>query len=332
MKGVYHILYGIVLLFLLQGCEEAYELDQPYQAKLVVNGLFQAEKPWNIEVSQSVNILKPTNTKLLIDDADVVITDLMDGSSYVLNYDYAKECYTHLSYTPLSGHRYEITVDHNNYDGIEATGYCPKNPTIRFGAVEEIVENEIQGVRVNFELIQSSIEDNFYLWDITPIESDSRINGSISDYHDNPNVLFDEIGTSVLNTSGDYSTTFKVESSSYFFEGIDLHGFVKSETEYESSSNKVLFDKDNTSIQELLMNGGGGTTKEEGDGSSDKDKYSLHIISLSEEIYHYYNSIVEYNKKRPTISSLQTIQKIDSNIEGGYGVFAGINNQTITFR
>lgn len=332
MKGVLHILSGIFMLFLLQSCEETYELDKPYQARLVVNGMFQAEAPWQIEISETVNILRPSDFKVFVDDADVVVTDITEGKSFVLSYDYEQHSYTHQDYLPIEGHQYELDVNHNEYDDVHAVGYCPLDPSINFGMVEEVMNGELSGVNVSFELLQPSLEENFYMWDITLIEGKSRLNGSFEDYHNHPNTLFDNIGSSVLNTTGDYSTTFSIRSSSYFFETNLGGGLVTANNNDQIQTDGYAFSDTSTGGIDAGFLGGGSGGGYGQEGSGNRDKYSLHIISLSKELYNYYNSVIKYESSRPKNTSLHTVQKIDTNIEGGYGVFAGINRHTVTFK
>ena len=159
MKKIY--LFSLIV-FILFSCtkEVVIPIDQS-KAKLVVNGLFNTDSLWKIEVSASRYIYDTTSLPL-IDDANVIITD-QDNNSLQLS-NQGQGIYTSNIEKPEIGKSYFITVAHPSYDNVSSSNQLPSAVNItNVDWQEQILEDSELKRKVKISFIDGPESDYYVL-------------------------------------------------------------------------------------------------------------------------------------------------------------------------
>ena len=142
-------------------CTKIVQIDiEQTKPKLVINGLFNTDSIWEVEISLSRYIYHNTPLEL-IDDAIVTIKD-SDNNSYDLN-NQGDGIYTSITEKPIIGKQYTIEVFHPSHDDVNAINQLPSSIAITNLDWQEqvLVDGELKrNVKITF---QDSPENDYYV-------------------------------------------------------------------------------------------------------------------------------------------------------------------------
>ena len=295
MKKIY--LFSTIV-FILFSCtkEVVIPIDQS-KAKLVVNGLFNTDSLWKIEVSASRYIYDTTSLPL-INDANVTITD-QDNNSLQLS-NQGQGIYTSNIEKPEIGNSYFISVSHPDYDNVSSSNQLPSAVNITNIDWQEqiLIDGELKR-KVKITFIDSPDPDYYVL----------RLQAHVW----------------TVEEEGNTSDTSR-EIIPVYFSSQNAAVENKNDNDFYSSTNftDALFNDGEYTI-DILADEFYFTGKEE---DSEEDIFGIDSISIvmskvSQEYYYYESSYQSFTSSR--YSFAQPVQ-VYSNIENGHGIFAGFSS------
>ena len=300
------ILRCLALLFPLSACEQVIEPDLPeHTPRLVLHAFFTADGIWTAHVGRSFGILE---SRILGERsvADAVV-ELLAGDRVVeaLKFNEAAQVYAFGDSTLQAGATYSLQVSAPGFATVRATDAIPRPvPTSvrshRTNRGEFSIELEIQ---------DPPAEANYYqlsLYQISTGRGGRRYEGILSTK--DPAIMADN--------------------------GVD-----ESRLEEESFSDEAPYFKDTLfdgRTHEIELTYGGpsvlgddGTQGAEGGADSEgssKRKIYLQVLYISAAYYEYLKTarLHDYTRDNPFAEPLS----VYSNVENGYGIFAGYSSQT----
>ena len=277
---------------LLVACEKEIEFSEEISSpKITVNSGFMPDSLWKVEISRSLSIID--NGQLSdIENANVSIVG-SDGSSIVLNYDSQNKYYTSNSLV-ATNINYIINVSAPNFNDVSASGFAPSPININNvnKTIQSISDETIYNFRITFNDPPSS--EDFYMIEINKQEVyyiydvDSTILDSTS--FENPTSL------SSRDVSADQREEFtnQITFSDQLFNG--------QEKTLSVMTYDYIFD-----IGSL----------------ADKTNYEIKLYRLSKDYYLYKRSILAY--RNVTGNPFAEPVRVFINVEGGFGIFAGLS-------
>lgn len=293
MKKIYFI---ICISFLYISCEKVIPFDGDVTIpKLVINSIFVSDSTFKVHVSSSRSVID-TSPFQNIEDAIVTIKDnngtIIETLNHLDNGFYAGQTY------PSQNQIYTLDVNHPNYNNISASDSLPSPITINNVDTSTIID-PINGDRLqitmNFDDPENS--QNYYLIETYSVNEYLVIkNSDTTDYE--------------LDTTKQYM----VLTDEVFQNG----GRIWRE---QGLFNDLLFNGQNKSLEIEIPNYNE-TGNEIGYQWSYKTlslRLYLHNISKS---YYYYRTSLELYQSASGNPFAQPVQ-VYSNIENGFGVFAG---------
>jgi len=277
-------------------CEKEVDIPIEYtDPKLVVNGLFNTDSLWEVEISISQYIYDNSSIPL-IDDAQVTITASTGNSFALINQ--GNGLYTSQVEKPQTGEVYTIDVSHSNYVNVRASNQLPTEIAIQNIDWQQqlVVSGELyRKINITF---QDGPEDDYYMirlaatfWEL---EYDPLTGQKDSVLVRFPLYFFSQ-SPSVENGSGNDpqpSITFKDD----LFNG--------SQYTIDLLVEEYLFTEEKESLEAIQIS----TSK------------------ISEEFYWYETSYQAYLSSRDNKFFTQPVQ-VYTNIENGLGIFAGYNTK-----
>ncbi|MFZ1703270.1 MAG: DUF4249 domain-containing protein [Saprospiraceae bacterium] len=293
MKYFYFIL-TITILGLLTSCEEEYVFEkQNFVPKVVVNSVFTEGKPFNVHLSYSRDILSNIRDVQLIENAIVSVKEKATGRTEELK-NVGLGNYTYNYFTAKADHTYELSVRVPGYETISATSKVP----MKVGNVNVLTENLIYNEQEVLE-IKFNIQDKnpgYYAWNW--IFSDNKT----------------PIDSSLIGSTGKFVTSVSK------FRNIDWQA-IEDDSNLGIKEGEGDFKKSFYYLNKTAQVGGSF-------GGPD-EKYFLRILSLSKEMFDFYESIEKYIDEESQISSLSYLPKVYSNVHNGLGLFAGYSQKYI---
>lgn len=319
---------------LLTGCEEEYILDTSnFESRIVVNAIFEADMPWEIHLSNTHNIVDPNTQSTPITDAVVKLYG--DRGNFICELHHTSDGYYRNEHvTPKQGNYYTLEVTHADYPAVRARGYCPADPKVEIGGFERRTENGHDGIHLDFEIFQEESRDNFYIWQIRK-RGDLTINEfgenllDISKYQsqeyiyeDLLNADYDNNAVSISIKRKFYNFSNNVGATYGRVIGTTVDGTLQESAIHSTDTRKNPFE--NTLG---IGNGDGGGKPNVTDGYT----YQMKMITLSEDVYDYLSHAVKMKNEEPAYTSSNGYVVFKSNVDGGLGIFAGVNSSLIQF-
>ncbi|MFH1319199.1 MAG: DUF4249 domain-containing protein [Bacteroidota bacterium] len=293
------IVYLILLVLIIISCEKEVDIPIEYtQPKLVVNGLFNTDSLWNIEVSASKYIFDATAIPL-INDAQVTVTN--SGGNSILLTNQGNGIYTSLTEKPEPGEVYTLDVSHSDYDNVRASNQLPGEIVIL--NIDWLQQAYVDGElyrRINITF-QDSPNNDYYL---------VRIKGAF--WH----VIFDPI-------SGLKDSILAVSPMYFFSQNAAVENSNSKEHRMSVSFTDEIFNGNQYTIGLLLSEYY--FTGEDGKEEEVQTIY-LSMSKISEEYYWYETSYQAYISAQDGKLFAQPVQ-VYTNIENGLGIFAGYSAQ-----
>jgi len=312
MKNRLFIILSLSCLMLIS-CTKEIEIDIPeVKTKLVLNGLFTNDSVFCVNVSRTTNFSQ--NITKYISDATV---ELYQGNRQISNFIYTENGIykSTIDYKPEIGKTYTIKILHDKYDNLYAENKVPLLP------------NVIQTEKTDSAYID---EDGYY-------GSEAEI---------------------TINDSPNNKNYYEIKLIGYYFEDYSgIPGYENNQTEdtvwhtrrlYLTGNDVVLLNEGLTDyypseypFSDTLFNGQSYTLKVHylppqtilvvNDGEYNLAKnYQLIVVinSVSEAYYKYKKKLIIHTENQSGDIWDGTANPVNmfSNIEGGYGIFAGYSS------
>jgi hypothetical protein len=338
-RKIRHIIAFTFSLLILSACEEAITLDLEFESQLVINSFFDSNSSWEVEVSTNGNKFDDTENIEFVTDARVIIYDQNNVELYELYHDENGMYISPEGYKPSPTRGYFIKVEVGP-EVLTAYSYVPEESTLKINKLSVVEEEMSKGVEVDFQIEDKSNIEAYYIWEIVMVEEDnnSEINNSekLSDAlllnlkrsEINSEVSKREIIGAGVFGNGTYSTVYNT------IEG-RRNGFNQVEGADNSINNNLgVIDLDGLEeFDDYIESLDPEDEDEDSEGQEDGEEggeviapsYELRVVSISKELYEFYNSfeasIVTGGSKKHTYT----------NVVNGQGIFAGFNESTIQF-
>jgi hypothetical protein len=306
--------YIIILIvgFLLFACTKEVEIGIPQEkSKIVaystiVPFTLPTPKPLGIKLQSSLHIFENSQSKM--GDAIVMYFEngvLKDTLKYIDSLDMFSIS-NNISDYPITGNTYSIQIYKDGFETITSTTKIPSKVVIKDTAVVPI----------------SYIDETGNVF--------SEISLSFTDPADEIN--FYEICVSDI--------AFNYDSSNFFYELSTYDNIITSESYYPSL---IRFDIDKPKY--LLFNDKSINGKEytlrvyyNPPQKEDDNRYianhsiSVHFRNVTHEYYKFKTSMIQhlYNKEEDILYGMGEPINIISNVNNGYGLFAGFNNDIVS--
>ena len=154
-------LFFVLSICVLLSCEKEVNIPIEYtDPKLVVNGLFNNDSLWEVEISASQYIYD-NGLPPLVNDAQVRVRDA-SGNSVALS-SQGEGIYTSSTEKPAVGQVYTLEVSHNNYKNVSATNQLPNAVSVlQIDWQQQTVVNGELYRKINVTL-QDSPKDDYYM-------------------------------------------------------------------------------------------------------------------------------------------------------------------------
>ena len=294
----------------LSSCEKEISLDvEEFEPSIVVNALFEANTPWSVDIHRTRNALKEAYSPP-ITHAQVHIKELESGSEIKLHHLSNGNYASHVM-QPKPGHAYMITVEADGYNKVTSVGYVPEEISVNLLVSEKLVYEGKEALRIDFEILDDGVNDNYYIYEIQNKYSNSQYNDGGFD-----KFLISPIKTWLSSLDGNtgYIVNGTNKQSKLFITNDNFSGSIlnTSLVSYLEVDEKV--NKQEVPAQEI---------------EQQLEESHLKVVSASYDMYEYYK-FVELNIQKKTVnSSITTPITPYTNIQGGYGIFAGYTSTSI---
>jgi hypothetical protein len=311
MKSRYIFISTAILLIFAVGCETTEKIDEfPLRpSKLVVNSYFTADSAWAVQVSKSLSVLDNADIKF-INDASITIYE-NDVWLDTLNASDGGGWYYSDRTRPSAGKKYSIEVTTPKFENTVTA--------------EEILPEAVPITDVKISIIDSSFYRNSWIEGNGKLveEINGNVEGTIDITFSDPAGInnYYQISAFSYYTYIDY--IFDPENP----ETMDSIIYYNKEEVRFSTDDPVADNADNY-ISKLyfsddIIDGQDYQLKLEFDtwiNSYDKEYY-VELISMNKAGYLYRKSVKEYLNSSGDPFSEPVL--IYSNIENGFGIFAG---------
>jgi hypothetical protein len=260
--------------------------------KLVVHCFFFPQNPWEVELSASRNLLNDSLELIWLEHAEISISG--DDGSYTADFEYlGNGKYINSSHLPTAGVTYSIHIKHDGYQEITASDYIPSSTEI--------------DISLNQELINGK---TWMHMTAVPVSQNKFIHTIIS----NPvrKTYLDDMGETLVF---DELALMTPEPSSF-------NDFYNPDPENQPGQKLFIKELRNNTVGVLSQGGYRKATD-----ISLINAVSAWTFCFGSEAYFNYQWSKEISKSFPGSNGLIDLYKIEyfSNINNGYGIFAGFN-------
>jgi hypothetical protein len=286
----------ILGLLLLASCELVREVDIPaLPTRLVVNGLFRPDSTWTIAVSLSRHILQtdptmpPLNTVVTItrDDGEIFTLDTIGVSMDGIWFKSAERA--------EAGRRYTVRVSAPGFEEVHASAMAP--------TVVELVDVRLDSANM--------VPFSYNTPGSIPVEFTFRDPAGTADYY--LPKFFIRVQRHFRNPDGTY-TERTVWNPCFLTEAVESGEFSNLNGPVESFDDKGFDGK----LRTVRLN-----VNKTFWSSNEPKTYSwmMELVHVTEDYYNYQRSVALQQEVdgNPFAQPVQVF----SNIEGGYGLFAG---------
>lgn len=307
MKAKLTYLLGLIFCLGILSCEKKLNFESEVTtSKIVVNSAFSPEKQWNVNVSNSRSIID-TEELQPISDATVSI---FKGGEFLENLIHQTEGIYIGSSDIESDQEYTVEVSAPNYEAVTSSSFAPSGH-LEINAIDTTFVDSEYG---------NSIDLNFDL--------NVRDNQSGRNYY----------GVSLKADMRDVQSGSITHRSLYLSSSDIAFGASNDEKEYGEILifNDLLMDQNNYNlsleVQDIIYNFYQ-TIDSDGNSvlvpSEKLDKLYVTIYSYSRDLYLHNKSMKNYYEFNDDPFSQPT--QVHTNIDGGFGIFAGYGIQEFVF-
>ena len=281
-------------MLLCNSCAKDIDVSfEDFKPQLVINGIFTSDSYWEVDITNSRNILNNESSIDDVKDAHVVITDLNTLEETTLFYSEDRGAYT-AEVNPAAYGSYKIEVDHPDFDSASARNDVPsKIEVVELDTSTVMFEGE-ETLRIDFNILDNKLEDNFYVWDLIQSDSDASdiLPSSEADLYS------DDSNSEVVNDRDLFG------QSKIFIQDNNFNG-----TQYS------------TSFLSLGNRYGNAENVDPITGNPKDVKLQLRILTVSKELFEYLKSVETFYQSNNTNTSSVNPVDIKSNVENGLGIF-----------
>jgi len=304
----------LIVSFLLFACTKEVEIEIPQEKpkivaySTIVPFTLPTPKPLWIRLQSSLHIFDDSQSKM--DDAIIMYFEngvLKDTLKYIDSLD-IYSISNNISDYPIAGNTYSIQIHKENFETITSTTKIPAKVAIKDTAIVPISYIDETGnvfSEISLTFTDPSDEINFY-----------------------------EIAVSDI--------AFNYDSSNYFYELSTYDNILTSESYYPSlirfDINKpkyLLFNDKSINGKEYTLRVYYNPPQKTKDDNRYIAKHyiSVHLRNVTEDYYKFKTSMIQhlYNKEEDILYGMGEPINIISNVNNGYGLFAGFNNDIVSF-
>lgn len=311
MKKILHITILFSLFVLISSCEKEVELEiEEVDSKLAVLCNFSPDEPFILELTKSKAINSSKLGTSIVNNADVQIcvnNEIIETISPATNTPDANTKYQSTVAVPKTRQVYTLKVNADGLAPITASSSIPNAIQIShstIGAITTIETDDYEtrgyDVRLGVTFDDPADETNYY-----QISFYQEVLTSSQAIQENNIEVFSNDGYSLIDE--DITNNFNLIDGGILFKDLTFNG----------TSKEFVF-------QPRFI-------YRPGEPSSAITSKPINIIielrSVSEEYYKYYSSVYRQASQENTPFSNPTV--IYSNVNNGYGVFAGYSKSTV---
>lgn len=299
------ILYGFLLSLTLSSCEEEIFFSNPnFKSQIVLNSIFSLDSTWIIKLTYTTSVFAPKDTLNFIDDAKIIITD-QSGQGVCDLYYAGKGIYKSIQCKPGYNQNFSIFVNSKKYGSVFSTSVVPQKSSLEY--IKKIENSDIENTNeIEFQIKDQNLDNKYFIWSIVEVDTSKKETGQSTSFETVP--LDIKSWVDDIKEQAHLIKSGKLNSS-LALSGIELEANDFTTTIYTT---KKIYTEDDppppAQISKVPM---------------------LRLLTVSEDLYQYYKSLEDYLKYNNNNASVIEPQKIYSNIEGGYGIFAGYSIQYI---
>ncbi len=290
--------YGLALL-LCMACEEPVNLDiESVAPKVVVNGIFTPNHPFQITLSKNKDLLSNDSTAFIanakvkiLDSQGALLNELIYQENQVIPY------YEFEDFQPEAQKDYQLSIEIPGYPMIYATGSAPSSVPIQSLRTEEVSidsNSTLYSLKINTSILDPIQEQNYYHLQLyyQQVASRSTSNGLVN----KPDSF---IPIPIRNTNSPNTTIIA-----------------------DINSNGVLFTDEQQDGEQLNLEFQAVLDRE---FTGENPQVIGELRTISKDYYLYYTSLTRQleNKDRPFAEPVIVF----NNIENGLGIFAGFNHR-----
>ena len=307
-----------LLFFMLFSCTKIIEIDFPKQEpKLVVNSLFTNDSIFKINVSQTTNFNQ--SSVKFIPDAEIILSE--ENNDIVSQFEYTGNgIYKSINgYKPVLNKKYKIEINHPELGQIKSSNKIPVSPNILLINKRDSVFTDEDGYymsEADITIQDNPNEKNWYEFELTAYYYDDY--SGIPGYGDSNQIdtvphkrtLYITSNDIVLTNEGltDYYPSYYPLSDT-LFNGLTY-----------TLKLQYLPPQDILGINDAEYN------------LAKNYKLTVTVRSVTEEYYKYRKKLIIHleNQSGDVWDGMGNPVQMYSNIEGGYGIFAGYSSFTDT--
>ncbi len=348
-----YLIFTVLSFFAFTACEETVILDVDFESRLVINSFFDSDSPWAVEVSTSENIIDPNSHIELLENARVTIYDHNNIELYEL-YHIENGVYGREGYYPSPTKVYKIKVE-AGAKVVTAESYVPEQSKLQINNFEVVMKDKDEGVEVDFQIEDKSDIEAYYIWEIVSLEDVEVGDDGVSSGKKLSDALIDNIENSSISSqiekieilgrgafgNGTYSTVYNTlegrQSGGRFnpnVNGVFNAKDVTNDTDDIEVSDSdedidIIIDDYDDLVFSFDPNGDDDDPIVIENETEDEEKFELRVVSISKELYLYYQSVE--NSKGLSNTSDSEQYPLYTNVDKGLGIFAGFSESIIRF-
>lgn len=291
----------IVLVFIwtLVGCEKDLYIEESNEKRTVINGTFNPNSLWEINVSKSKNIIKDTTTDFIIRDAVVKVLEnnlLVDSLIFSPpNNSYRST----LGHYPEINKEYKLQVEITGEKKITAMDEVP-DTSILFSENAQLTSQTTSFVEFRFSIADMEIEHGFF--HLAFFENVYNSN--------NPNTILrvNQLDDFLIN---DYNDNFNTEPNTTGIKLINSLGYLYDDTDLNGTAGKVIYVR--VPFDAL----------EQGSSNNLKSEICIELRTTSFNYYKFYKDLTEQvNSENPIAFPVS----VHNNINDGIGNFSSYSS------
>ncbi|MCC6720588.1 MAG: DUF4249 domain-containing protein [Bacteroidia bacterium] len=287
----------LITTIIISSCEEEIPADKlnSYTEKIVVNEIFNNDKPFSIQISNSKIAYNEENPTLLGPD-EIIDVSLKEGDKIIhLSFDAFSKTYFS-TVLPVPGKQYNLMISSKNYISVYSKGYMPQNVSnmastwIENGGID-MNGNKSDMLKVTFS-DDASTNDYYKINFMYYSELVDKFNS------------FDFKTSDILTAA----STMKTRDGGFLFSDELFNGTTKTLTAIPPSG----LVKSNTTY-----------------------KYLITIEKLSKDFWKYYTTLEQYRGGANGTFATDLFKGavvVYSNINNGLGIFAGSSVKSDTLK
>lgn len=288
----------ICILLLITSCQKDIYLEyENFESNLVINGIFNPNDQWQVDISKSANLLDVNSYIEKIEDAYVTVENLETGliTELVHTSNATNKGTYYSAFRPREDASYRIIVEKDGFTTASAVDQIPTDIDVVFLDTSLVeVEGEL-ALKIDFKINDNASEENFYVWDLLYTQEEGNNNDILPSVTDATLESVDD-NAEILNEENNFQSKLFLRDDN--FNGV----------EYNTS----FF----TYNEEIVENSNPSSTETETDL-----KLQLRVLSVSKDLYNYLKSVeASYRSQNLNTSNINPLD-INSNVEGGLGIF-----------